>query len=94
MTHCIWLGNDGKEKVRLDELSVGDILFFPDYREEEITDLKPEFGEVYTKSFHLIYAKKRLAKATTFVYELNSSEGIINANSKGRFIDQKMERLK
>jgi len=86
----IWL--NGETRIKLDELSLEDILFFLDERAEKIVDLKPEFGEVYTQSTHYASKVKREKEITTYVYELNSSAGIISANSKGRIMKKHMEK--
>jgi hypothetical protein len=77
----------GKKGKKLEEISIGDFLSFPD-RAEKVVGINLQFKEVYTENIPVDISKYNLdfsVKKQKKVYELKSDE--ITSDSKGRIYD-------
>ena len=84
-------GKDSEKNKRLEEISVGDSLFFPNCRIEKVIDVKPQFGELYTEMIVTNRdkdSKEFPGKRQSMVYELSSSS-MITSTSRGRVYETK-----
>jgi hypothetical protein len=83
--------NDKEKSKRLEEISLADVLLFPDCRMETVVGINNLFKELYTERIIPNSEddyKKLPGKRQEFVYELTPS-GIITSTSKGRIYDSK-----
>jgi hypothetical protein len=83
-------GKDSEKSKRLEEISIGDHLFFPNCRIEMVIDVKPQFGELYTETVLRSSDKDSgefPGKRQSMVYEVSS--GVITSTSKGRVYETK-----
>jgi|WetSurMetagenome_2_1015567.scaffolds.fasta_scaffold1442170_2 hypothetical protein len=89
-------GKNSEKSKRLEEISVGDHIFFPNCRIENVIDVKPQFGELYTERITINPEKDNdifPGMIKKMVYELIAS-GLIESNSVGRVYDCKKVRKK